>query len=213
MSETKSGSPPCGLYITISDFNDMPQLVRDVNAFAYVINQSSRYEKNMHVVELVLGDDLPTAFVEFVGLLQLKGLVVLLSGHVHDEKADGVILRDELRFDDARMHYGSEGIIGADCASGELERGAVLDQDFDFVIFPANPDDILKWCKHSDIPVCARGQGITPENCGALVNAGAIFIDATEIIFNDEQNVAQSTIKMLEALENACDTDRGHTLN
>jgi thiamine-phosphate pyrophosphorylase len=110
--------------------------------------------------------------------------------------ADGVHLgQSDAPLREARAMLGPSAAIGVTChASKDLAIDAA-DAGADYVAFgaffptatktaPAQaPVDILSWWSYATtVPAVAIG-GITPENCGALVAAGADFIAASAAVW------------------------------
>ena len=50
MDSDKGRSPPCGIYLHIRDVGDKLTTLKNLRAVAMVINRSTEYDKNMHMV-------------------------------------------------------------------------------------------------------------------------------------------------------------------
>lgn len=110
---------------------------------------------------------------------------------------DGVhIERNDIACKDARRIVGADAIVGASC--GESRHRAIIaaEQGADYVsfgpFFPSRtkrvesiaPPEILDWWSELMETPCVAVGGITPENCPALIEAGADFIAAIAAIWD-----------------------------
>lgn len=140
------------------------------------------------------------------------GVAFLINDRVDlvvETGADGVHLgQEDMPLKQARGILGEERVIGISCHdSGHLAMEAG-EAGADYVAFGAfhptkskSPEklakygrpasDILKWWStYTTVPCVAIG-GMTPENCGELVKAGADFIAAITAIWEHPQGAAQ----------------------
>lgn len=156
---------------------------------------------------------------------EAQALSVLCSGHdalciINDDVelaaavgADGVHLgRDDGRVDAARVRLGPRAVIGVSCYDS-LERALQAAHDgADYVAFgsffassskPAAvraPISLLKDARaRLNIPLCAIG-GITPQNGGELVQAGADMLAVIQGLFGaaDVQAAAEDYAKLFK---------------
>jgi len=124
--------------------------------------------------------------------------------------ADGVHLgQDDMNVRDARAVLGEQAIIGISCHdSGHLAMEAG-DGSADYVAFGAfyettskSPDKLARygvpeadivqwWSTYTTIPCVAIG-GMTPQNCGVLVTAGADFIAAITAVWSNPAGPAEA---------------------
>lgn len=208
MSDDKSGSPPCGIYVRIDNFSDMPKLITDLRQMAMVINRASGYEENMSVVELVCNDDNLEQVGDLTAILQVQGLVVILSGafDITDIMGtDGVLVEQIDDIAKMRTALGDDAIIGVKCSSRTQAEQAVS-EPIDYVVLPADPALIGWWSTKTEGLSVVSGQGITNHSCGGFVRAGASFIDVTDYIFTYEKGVMQGTVNILYAIDTAVQT-------
>ncbi|MEP2736701.1 MAG: thiamine phosphate synthase [Erythrobacter sp.] len=113
---------------------------------------------------------------------------------------------------EAREELGQDAQIGVTCHASKHLAMEAGEAGADYVAFGAFFPSTTKeaahtadiklaewWSKLFEIPSVAIG-GITPENCGPLVEAGADFIAVSGAVWNgDEVNAVQSFAKMLSA--------------
>lgn len=117
-------------------------------------------------------------------------------------KADGVHLgQDDGSPKDAREELGREAQIGVTCHASMHLAMEAGEAGADYVAFGAffdsttkdkgdaerpTTDMIERWVKLFEIPVVAIG-GITPDNCGPLVKAGADFLAVSGAVWNGNE--------------------------
>lgn len=210
MSDDKSGSPPCGIYVRIDNFSDMPKLITDLRQMAMVINRASGYEENMSVVELVCDGSAENAerVTDLIPIMQGQGLVVILSGKVVKQNiqgADGVLAEKLEDVANLRAALGDDMIIGLECVKREQAESAAS-ASLDYITLPADPALLGWWSAKTKILSVAYGQGVTNHSCGGLVRAGASFVDVGEYIFGYEKGVMQATVNILHAIDASVQT-------
>jgi thiamine-phosphate pyrophosphorylase len=103
---------------------------------------------------------------------------------------DGVHVGEEdLPYAEARRLVGPDRIVGVTCGSSRDRAIAAAEAGADYVAFGAffpsltktatkhraDPEVLRDWSETTVVPCCAIG-GITQENCGPLVEAGADFL-------------------------------------
>ncbi len=204
MSSDKSGSPPCGIYVRIDEFDDMQKIITNFRQMAMVINRSSGYEKNMNIVELAYSPDNIQKITDLVILAQNEGLVAIISGELNDLDimgADGVLLDNAGAFNDTRAKLGDDLIIGLACCKSKEVADKALDLGVDYITLNADPDLISWWSDKSDIFCVASSNKITNKNCAGLARAGASFVDATNYIKSHEKGTMQGAVNILHELE------------
>lgn len=211
MSNDKSGSPPCGIYVRIDNFSDMPKTITALRQMTMVINRASGYEKNMSVVEFSYNAEFKTEITDLIALAQNEGMVTIIKGTALDNllNADGVLLDNVDEIDAVRMALGDDAIIGVMCESRAVVELAI-EGGADYVVLAADPA-LVSWCRAKSGVLCvASGAGTTNDNCGALVRAGASFVDVTDYIFTYEKGVMQSTVNILHAIDMAVQMGKLH---
>lgn len=130
-------------------------------------------------------------------------------------KADGVHLgQDDGSPKDARAELGREAQIGVTCHASRHMAMEAGEAGADYVAFGAffpsttkdkgdaerpQPELIEWWTQIFEIPCVAIG-GITPENCGPLVEAGADFLAVSHAVWGgDEVAAIESFAKAMRA--------------
>lgn len=209
----KPGAPQCGLYYRINKAEEDNTLnvrdcLRNIRQINMVINRTSGYERNMHVIELNAALFSPDDTQMLIQTIQNEGGVALLSGDIKDPEnitADGVILNDLEQLQQMRTALGEKAILGLHCGtSKELAQGA-LDHGVDFVAFGIHnygiPDIKLLawWTSVTNKPALALGN-ITNDSCGLLARSGAGFVDVTTYIDSHEDGIMQAAVNVLYTL-------------
>jgi thiamine monophosphate synthase len=211
-------APPCGLYLCIAENPDMDRILPALRQAAMVINRSA-FDRNMHVVELAVGQegkqegrDKTEALVQ---LVKKEGLVAIIKGDAQaakDMQADGVLLADPAAIAPARALLGDEAIIGLACGQDKAlaqkahERGADYVGFGDAQSFASIP--LLNWWSTlSPAPALASGN-LTNDDAAAYIAAGATFLDCSDYIWNHPKSVMQGTVNMLYAIELAAGTGK-----
>ncbi len=194
----KTGAPPCGIYIRIkavADKNAMGDILRKMRQMNLAINQSSGYARNNQMIEITVEEGARDAAALAVQIIKVEGAIAILKdeiGLAGEFEADGVIISKG--FAQARDALGEDAIIGLE---SETEEG-------DFVMISADPAKIAKLrAKNDDVVIAVRGSDITNENCGALAQAGADYIDVTDYIYAHEEGAIKATVNIMYALEMA----------
>jgi thiamine-phosphate pyrophosphorylase len=110
---------------------------------------------------------------------------------------DGVHVGEEdLPYPEARHLVGPDRIVGVTCGDSRERAIAAAEAGADYVAFGAffasgtkaakhrvSPDVLRDWSETTIVPCVAIG-GITQENCGPLVEAGADFLSVIGAIWN-----------------------------
>lgn len=199
----KSGAPECGLYVRVEDVFDFGALLPKLRELFFITTRSA-YEKNMHVLEC---PGLPVHEDHVRGLLALarqNGFVAILRGDAvvaREWGADGVMLSQPDDIVTARETLGEDGIIGLRCGIDRNLADRGLELGIDYAVLAASSLDLISWwATKTDKPGVAEGN-ITNNDCGALVRAGATFIDSGDFILNHPQGVKQGAVDMLYAID------------
>ena len=120
-------------------------------------------------------------------------------------KADGVHLgQDDGDPKEAREELGREAQIGVTCHASMHLAMEAGEAGADYIAFGAffesttkdkddaerpTTDMIERWVKLFEIPLVAIG-GITPDNCGPIVSAGADFLAVSGAVWNGDEEAA-----------------------
>ena len=116
---------------------------------------------------------------------------------------DGVHLGEEdTAYDTARRRVGAQAIVGVSCYDSRHRAMELAEAGADYVAFGAfyptetkaaktraEPEILEKWTTATTVPCVAIG-GITPENAGPLVTAGADFLAVSSGVWAYPQGAA-----------------------
>lgn len=208
----KKGSIPCGLYIRIDTASEMDVNLTLMRQAAFVINRSE-YEKNMHVIEITDNEGKEEA-AALVQLAKMEGMVAIVRGdyiRAAELDADGVLLEDAAKFEEARRGLGEDKIIGVICGIDKARAEHAMALKADYVAFGLHghalpPVYLFEWwAVRTQIPALALGP-VTNDDVGSFVRAGAGFLDATDYIKTQEKGVMQGTVNMLYAIDLAAES-------
>jgi thiamine-phosphate pyrophosphorylase len=125
---------------------------------------------------------------------------------VHIGQEDGTLAQ-------ARALLGKERIVGVTCHASRDLGFEAAENGADYVAFGAffpsstKPDPkghadfdlVADWTSHVTVPCVAIG-GITPENCGPLVEAGADFLAVSGAVWNHPSGPAAAVKAFLDAI-------------
>lgn len=128
--------------------------------------------------------------------------------------ADGVhIGADDGDYAGARAIVGPDKIVGVSCYDSRHRAMVAAEQGADYVAFGAffpTPTkqprsratlDLLRWWSELMVVPCVAIGGITPENCGALVEAGADFLAVISAVWDHPDGPAAAVRAFNEAIE------------
>ena len=118
---------------------------------------------------------------------------------------DGVhIGQQDETYRDARSRVGEDAIVGVTCHDSIHLAMLAAEQGADYVAFGAfhttatkaathhaTPELIQRWSEIATVPCVAIG-GITPLNCGPLVEAGADFIAVVSAVWRHPEGPAEA---------------------
>jgi thiamine-phosphate pyrophosphorylase len=150
---------------------------------------------------------------------QARGVAFLLNDRadlVVQTGCDGAhVGQDDIPARDARRMMGPDLTLGVTC-KGSRDLAMTAGEDgADYVAFGAffpsttkqvtnrvDPEILRWWSELMEIPSCAIG-GITPENCGPLVRAGADFLAVVGCIWNHPDGPAAGVRALNKAIAEA----------
>ncbi len=129
---------------------------------------------------------------------------------------DGVHIGvEDAPLSEARRIMGADAIIGVTCKTSRhrameaaeqgasyVAFGAFFDSTTRGVVAEADPEILRWWNELMEVPSVAIG-GITPENCGPLVAAGADFICASAAVWQHPDGPAAGIAAFNRAIEAA----------
>ncbi len=125
-------------------------------------------------------------------IVQARGVAFIMNDRpdlAAELDCDGVHVGEEdMPYAEARRLLGPDRIVGVTCGDSRDRAIAAAEAGADYVAFGAffpsgtkaakhraDPELLRDWSETTVVPCCAIG-GITPENCGPLVEAGADFL-------------------------------------
>ncbi|MGD9537998.1 MAG: thiamine phosphate synthase [Alphaproteobacteria bacterium] len=130
--------------------------------------------------------------------------------------ADGVhIGADDGDYAEARATVGADRIVGVSCYDSRHRAMEAAEQGADYVAFGAffptatkEPRarasiDLLRWWSELMVVPCVAIGGITPENCGPLVEAGADFLAVVSAVWDHPDGPEAAVRSFNEAIERA----------
>jgi thiamine-phosphate pyrophosphorylase len=122
---------------------------------------------------------------------------------------------EDMSLAEAQRIMGKDAIIGVTCkvsrhrameaaeaGASYVAFGAFFDSATRGVQAEADPEILEWWSQLMEVPCVAIG-GITPENCGPLVKAGADFICASASVWQHPQGPAGGVAAFNQAIEQA----------
>ena len=216
--DKKKGAPPAGLFWTIresafgaGDEKAALDMVRDLRLAILAIN-AAPYEKNAHIIEFVAEGSAEESLKILEGLQALtshNGLVLLVRDSLSlaaQSKADGVVFTDLAKAVEARSIIGDDPIIAAHISEINDIAGNI-----DLAIFSDK-------CILQDITKVKIGEPFTVmsnvaldnENCGAYVQAGCDFLNASQYLNNHPEGAAKAAVNMLYAIDLAVRPANAH---
>lgn len=136
-------------------------------------------------------------------LAQARGVAFLMNDRPDlalEMECDGVhIGQQDASYADARALLGPDRIVGMTCHESHHLAIEAAEAGADYVAFgaffptatkeakrSANPEILRWWSEMMTVPCVAIG-GVTPENCGPLVAAGADFIAVVSAVWTHPQ--------------------------
>jgi len=139
-------------------------------------------------------------------ITQSRGVAFLLNDRadlVRETGADGVhVGQDDMPATQARQLIGPDLTMGVTCKGSRDLAMRAGEDGADYVAFGAffasttkevtnqvDPDILTWWSELMELPCCAIG-GITPENCGPLVRAGADFLAVVGCVWSHPEGPA-----------------------
>jgi thiamine-phosphate pyrophosphorylase len=133
-------------------------------------------------------------------IVQERGVAFIMNDRpdlAAELDCDGVHVGEEdMPYAEARRLCGPDRIVGVTCGGSRHRALVASEAGADYVAFGAffpsatkiakhhpSPEVVRDWSEMTVVPCCAIG-GITQENCGPLVEAGADFLAVVGAIWN-----------------------------
>ncbi len=150
---------------------------------------------------------------------QSRDVAFLLNDRADLVRATGCdgahVGQEDMPAKQARALMGPDATLGVTCKGSRDLAMQAGDDGADYVafgaFFPSGTKDVARfidtdiltwWSELMELPCCAIG-GITPENCGALVRAGADFLAVVGCIWNHPDGPAAGVRALNKAIANA----------
>lgn len=168
----------------------------------------------------MIGDDVIARAAEFLRpIVQDRGIAFILNDRpdiAAKTGCDGAhIGTEDMSLAEAQRILGKDAIIGVTCKTSRHRAMEAAEQGASYVAFGAFFDsatrgviaeadlEILEWWNQlMEVPSVAIG-GITPENCGPLVKAGADFICASAGVWQHPDGPAAGIVAFNKAIDAA----------
>ncbi|MGQ9368979.1 thiamine phosphate synthase [Azospirillum sp. ST 5-10] len=152
---------------------------------------------------------------------QDRGVAFILNDHpglARETGCDGVhVGQTDTPYRKARQIVGADAIVGVTCHDSRHLAMVAAEDGADYVAFGsffptltkdvehhAAPDLLSWWTELMEVPCVAIG-GITPENCGPLVRAGADFLAVVGAVWNHPQGPGAAVAAFARAIERAAE--------
>ncbi len=150
---------------------------------------------------------------------QSRDVAFLLNDRADLVRATGCdgahVGQDDMPAKQARALMGADATLGVTCKGSRDLAMQAGEDGADYVAFGAffpsgtkdvtrfiEPDILTWWSDLMELPCCAIG-GITPENCGSLVRAGADFLAVVGCIWNHPDGPAAGVRTLNKAIADA----------
>ncbi len=150
---------------------------------------------------------------------QSRGVAFLLNDRADLVRATGCdgahVGQDDMPAPEARRLMGPELTLGVTCKGSRDLAMQAGEDGADYVAFGAffpsttkavtallGPEILEWWSEMMELPSCAIG-GITPENCGPLVRAGADFLAVVGSVWNHPEGPAAGVKALNTAIREA----------
>lgn len=163
-------------------------------------------------------EEILKAAARLIPIARARGVEFLINDRPDLAKkagADGVHLgQSDMGVKEARAALGEKATIGATCHNSRHLALLAGEAGADYVAFGAffptetkaaptrAEPEILEWWRYATtLPSVAIG-GITPENCGALVRAGADFLAVSGAVWSAPEGPAQAVRAFNQAIAN-----------
>jgi thiamine-phosphate pyrophosphorylase len=166
------------------------------------------------------GDDVILRAAEYLRpIVQDRGVAFILNDRpdlAAKTGCDGAHIGiEDMSLAEAQRVMGKDAIIGVTCKTSRhrameaaeqgasyVAFGAFFDSATRGVIAEADPEILEWWSQLMEVPCVAIG-GITPENCGPLVKAGADFICASVAVWQHPDGAAAGVAAFNAAIDEA----------
>lgn len=150
---------------------------------------------------------------------QARDVAFLLNDRADLVRATGCdgahVGQEDMPAKQARALMGADATLGVTCKGSRDLAMQAGEDGADYVAFGAffpsgtkevtrfiEPDILTWWSDLMELPCCAIG-GITPENCGPLVRAGADFLAVVGCIWNHPEGPAAGVRALNKAIADA----------
>lgn len=164
-------------------------------------------------------DELRRAIDRLMPIVQERDVAFLINDRpdlAAEAGADGVhIGEDDAPYEEARRLVGRDAIVGVSCYNSRHRAMVAAEAGADYVAFgaffdtttkepkaKAEPELLTWWQELMEVPCVAIG-GITVDNCGGLVRAGADFLAVSSGVWSYEGGPAAAVRDFNTAIAHA----------
>ncbi len=223
MTEPGRGKPPrpsqperCRLYLITPAALD-PETFADPLAAALDAGDVACVQLRLKDVS---DDAIRRAIERLMPIAQSRDVAFILNDRPDLAKVmgcDGVhVGQEDAAYEDARAIVGRDRIVGVTCHDSRHLAMEAAEAGADYVAFGAffptatkpskyrpEPELLRWWSEIMTVPVVAIG-GITVDNCGVLVEAGADFLAVVSAVWNCPEGPAFAVQAFNQAIERHC---------
>ncbi len=209
---------PCRLYLVTPPKIDAATFAEDLAAAIDVGEVASLQIRFKDIDD----DEIRRATDVLRPVAQSRGVAVIMNDRPDlavETGCDGVhVGQEDAPYDEARDALGADAIVGVTCHDSRHLALVAAERGADYVAFGAffptdtkSPKatatvDILRWWSDMTIVPSVAIGGITPDNCGPLVRAGADFLAVVGGVWNHPDGPAAAVKAFEKAIAEATDT-------
>lgn len=189
-------SSPCRLYLVTPPRIDPPKFGQDLAAALDAGDVACLQIRLKDVPD----DEIRRATEVLLPVAQSRDVAVLMNDRPDlavELGCDGAhVGQEDASYDEARDLIGRDGIVGVTCHDSRDLAIEAAEKGADYVAFGAffptgtkvpkasATPDILEWWSHATTVPCVAIGGITVDNCGTLIDAGADFLAIVGGVWN-----------------------------
>lgn len=218
MSDTNPNEYPCRLYLISPPTVELAQFSTDLDA-ALGAGDVGAFQLRLKDAS---HDEIVSTAKALLPICRKYNVAFIINDDVDavlEVGADGVHLgQEDMPIKQARAMLGDDKVIGISCHDSSHMAMEAGDNGADYVAFGAfyptkskppeklakygtpTPDTLIWWSTYTVVPSVAIG-GMSPQNCGPLVEAGADFIAVITGIWEAENGPASAVHAFNDAIK------------